>query len=77
MFDDGAALEARPFDLKFGVIVGGLERRRLATTRVPEGKHNNFLTTDPVIKVVVNSRKMDAPHTPCLCVQCRSANSRL
>ncbi|MSP96072.1 MAG: hypothetical protein EXR29_02360 [Betaproteobacteria bacterium] len=55
MFDDGAALEARPFDLKFGVIVGGLERRRLATTRVPEGKHDNLLTTDPVIKMVLNS----------------------
>ena len=77
MFDDGAALEARPLDLKFGVIVSGLKRRRLATTRVPVGKHDNLLTTDPVIKVVVNSRKMDAPHTPCLCVQCRRANSRL
>ena len=77
MVDDGTALAARPFDLKFGVIAGGLERRRGATTRVPESKHYNLLTTDPVVKIVVNSRKMDATHAPCLGVQCRGANSRL
>ena len=75
--NNGTALAARPFDLKFGVIAGGLERRRGATTRVPESKHYNLLTTDPVVKIVVNSRKMDAPHAPCLGVQCRGANSRL
>ena len=68
---------ARPLHLKFGVIVGGLERRRIATTRVPEGKHDNFLSSDPVINIVVNSRKMDAPHAPCLGVQCRGTYSRL
>ena len=77
MVGNGTALAARLFDLKFGVIVGGLEQRRIATTRVQESEHDNLLTTDPVIKIVVNSRKMDAPHAPCLGVECRSANSRL
>ena len=75
--NDGTALAARPFHLKFGVISAGLDRWRSATTRVPEGKHFNLLTADPVVKIVVNSRKMDAPHAPCLGVQCRGANSRL
>ena len=68
---------ARPLHLKFDVIVDRLERGRIATTRVPDGKHDNLLSSDPVIKIVVNSRKMDAPHAPCLGVQCRGTNSRL
>jgi len=55
----------------------GLDWWRSATTRVPEGKHFNFLTADPVVKIVVNSREMDAPHAPRPGVQCRGANSRL
>ena len=75
--DEGTALAARPFHLKFGVISAGLDRWRDATTRVPESKHFNLLATDPVVKVVVNSRQMDTPHVFRLGVQCRGANCRL
>ncbi len=75
--DESTALAARPFHLKFGVISAGLDRWRSATTRVAEGKHFNLLTAEPVVKVVVNSRQMDAPHAPRLGVQGRGANSRL
>jgi len=75
--DDGTALAARPFHLKFGVISAGLDRWRSATTRVPEGKHFDLLAANSVVKVVVNSRQMDAPHASRLGVQRRSADSRL
>lgn len=75
--NDGTALAAHPFHLKFGGISAGLDRRRSATTRVPEGKHFNLLTADPVVKVVVNSCQMDTPYVSRLGVQCRDANSRL
>ena len=75
--NDGTALTARPFHLKIGVISAGLDWWRSATTRVPEGKHFNFLTADPVVKIVVNSRQMDALHAPRLGVQCGGTNSRL
>ena len=72
-----SALAARSIHLKFGVMARGLDRRRSATTCVPEGKHLNLLTADPVVKIVVNSRQMDAPHALRLGVHCRGTNSRL
>jgi hypothetical protein len=66
-----------PFHLKRGATSAGLDWWRSATTCVPEGKHFNFRTADPVAKIVVNSRQMNALHTPHPGVQCRGANSRL
>jgi hypothetical protein len=72
--NDWMALAACPFHRKFGGISASLDRGRSATTWVPEGKHFNLLTADPVLKVVVNSRQMDTPHVFRLGVQCRGAN---
>lgn len=62
---------------EFGVIVEGLELRSCATTRVPQRKNLHFFTADPVVKVVVNSSKMDAPYTFCLGIQRGNPDTRL
>ena len=62
---------------KFGVVVDGLDLRSCATTRMPERKNLDFVTADPVVKVVVNSSKMDAPYAFCLGIQCGDPDPRL
>ena len=44
---------------------------------MPKRKNLHFVIPDPVIEVVVNSSKMDAPHARRPCIQCGSANSGL
>src|SRR5437879_2997304 len=48
-----------------------------AKTRVPERKNLHFVAADPVVEIVVNSSKMNAPDSLRLGVQRRRSDSRL
>lgn len=54
-----------------------LELRSRAATRVPQRENLDFVTADPVVKVIVNSREMDAPYALCLGIQRRNSDARL
>jgi hypothetical protein len=44
---------------------------------MPERKNLHFVTVDPIVKIVVNSSKVDAPHTFRPCVERSDPDPRL